>query len=147
MTTATMTKKTTAITTAVSNCSWGGWGVLMDGDTKGQEMGLVMGMTTETTTLTGRGWWDWQHSKSEPCDGRDCRGSKWTVGTTATGRGSGCGTHETCPNDLYRTEWSGRSSYMPMKCSSHENYILCPQHRFISVALIYLIFKPCMQAI
>ena len=35
---------------------------------------------------------------------RDCRGDGWTVGTTATGRGSGRGTHETGPNDVYRME-------------------------------------------
>ena len=31
-------------TTAASNCLWGGWGVLMEGDTMGQETGLMTGV-------------------------------------------------------------------------------------------------------
>jgi hypothetical protein len=71
-------------TTAASNCSRGGWGVLMDRDTRGCETGP----TTGTTTWTRRERWE-----AGATGGMNHGGNERTAGTKATGRGRGWPQH------------------------------------------------------
>jgi hypothetical protein len=65
--------------------------------------------------------WEQRHGQEED-------GGKWeqweglpegrmNSGNDSNRGGSGRGTHQTGPNDVYRMERLGRSSYMPLRCT------------------------------